>query len=158
MALSLGLVGDLSIVRFRTPIKEPEELAYLFISIAIGLGLGAGQTVATVVAGLGILLVIALLRLTRRGARSKNLHLSIDWQDRGEGQPERYLERLNEVISKHTKTAELRRLDTRQESIEATYIVNISSIDELNSLVGELRNTFVSIGVTFLDQNNLPSI
>ena len=37
LALSLGLVGALSIVRFRTPIKEPEELAYLFIAIAIGL-------------------------------------------------------------------------------------------------------------------------
>ena len=34
LALSLGLVGALSIVRFRTPIKEPEELAYLFIAIA----------------------------------------------------------------------------------------------------------------------------
>ena len=39
LALSLGLVGALSIVRFRTPIKEPEELAYLFICIAAGLGL-----------------------------------------------------------------------------------------------------------------------
>ena len=37
LALSLGLVGALSIVRFRTPIKEPEELDYLFIAIAIGL-------------------------------------------------------------------------------------------------------------------------
>ena len=35
LALSLGLVGALSIVRFRTPIKEPEELVYLFLSIAI---------------------------------------------------------------------------------------------------------------------------
>ena len=43
LALSLGLVGALSIVRFRTPIKEPEELAYLFIAIAMGLGLGADQ-------------------------------------------------------------------------------------------------------------------
>ena len=33
LALSLGLVGALSIVRFRTPIKEPEELVYLFLSI-----------------------------------------------------------------------------------------------------------------------------
>ena len=39
LALSLGLVGALSIVRFRTPVKEPEELAYLFVAIAIGLGL-----------------------------------------------------------------------------------------------------------------------
>ncbi len=37
LALSLGLVGALSIVRFRTAIKEPEELAYLFLAIAIGL-------------------------------------------------------------------------------------------------------------------------
>ena len=44
LALSLGLVGALSIVRFRTPIKEPEELAYLFVAIAMGLGLGAAQT------------------------------------------------------------------------------------------------------------------
>ena len=39
LALSLGLVGALSIVRFRTPIKEPEELAYIFLSIALGLAL-----------------------------------------------------------------------------------------------------------------------
>ena len=37
LALSLGLVGALSIVRFRTAIKEPEELLYLFVAIAIGL-------------------------------------------------------------------------------------------------------------------------
>ena len=37
LALSLGLVGALSIVRFRAAIKEPEELAYLFLAIGIGL-------------------------------------------------------------------------------------------------------------------------
>lgn len=50
LALSLGLVGALSIVRFRAAIKEPEELAYLFLAIAIGLGFGADQRVITVVA------------------------------------------------------------------------------------------------------------
>ena len=43
LALSLGLVGALSIVRFRTPIKEPEELVYLFFIISIGLANGANQ-------------------------------------------------------------------------------------------------------------------
>ena len=38
LALSLGLVGALSIVRFRAAIKEPEELVYLFLTITIGLG------------------------------------------------------------------------------------------------------------------------
>ena len=50
LALSLGLVGALSIVRYRTAIKEPEELAYTFLTIAIGLGMGADQLKVTVVA------------------------------------------------------------------------------------------------------------
>lgn len=43
LALSLGLVGALSIVRFRAAIKEPEELVFLFIIIAIGVASGANQ-------------------------------------------------------------------------------------------------------------------
>ena len=43
MALSLGLVGALSIVRFRAAIKDPEELVYLFLIISIGLASGANQ-------------------------------------------------------------------------------------------------------------------
>ena len=49
LALSLGLVGALSIVRFRAAIKEPEELVYLFLIIAAGLGCGAGQIKITVI-------------------------------------------------------------------------------------------------------------
>ena len=45
LALSLGLVGALSIVRFRTPIKDPEELGYLFFLIGSGLAAGAEQEV-----------------------------------------------------------------------------------------------------------------
>lgn len=43
LALSLGLVGALSIVRFRAAIKEPEELVFLFLVIALGLAFGANQ-------------------------------------------------------------------------------------------------------------------
>ncbi|MDA1364152.1 MAG: DUF4956 domain-containing protein, partial [Candidatus Marinimicrobia bacterium] len=56
LALSLGLVGALSIVRFRAAIKEPEELVYLFLVIALGLAFGANQFLI----GL-ILLIIASL-------------------------------------------------------------------------------------------------
>ena len=62
LALSLGLVGALSIVRFRTAIKEPEELIYTFLAIAVGLGLGAGQTIITI---LGLLVTIIFI-VTRR--------------------------------------------------------------------------------------------
>jgi len=43
LALSLGLVGALSIVRFRAAIKEPEELVFLFLVIALGISFGANQ-------------------------------------------------------------------------------------------------------------------
>jgi len=43
LALSLGLVGALSIVRFRTAVKEPNELLVFFTSIAIGISIGANQ-------------------------------------------------------------------------------------------------------------------
>ena len=59
VALSLGLVGALSIVRFRTAIKEPEELAYFFMSISIGLGMGANEKWVTI-AGFGILGVVII--------------------------------------------------------------------------------------------------
>ena len=57
IALSLGLVGALSIVRFRAAIKDPEELVYLFLSIGIGLACGANQPVLAAVA-LGLILFI----------------------------------------------------------------------------------------------------
>ena len=56
LALSLGLVGALSIIRFRTAIKEPEEISYLFICIGIGLGLGANYKLITIMA---VILIIA---------------------------------------------------------------------------------------------------
>lgn len=158
LALSLGLVGALSIVRFRTPIKEPEELAYLFIAIAMGLGLGANQTIPTVVAGLGILAVMAVLKWTRREVQNQNLYLSIDWQSAGDSNPDHWLQRLNEVISRHALSSELRRFDTREGSVEATYFLDIADTDALSGLTYELKHAFPTAGITFLDQNQLPSI
>ena len=60
LALSLGLVGALSIVRFRAAIKEPEELVYLFLIIAIGLGCGANQLIITFV-GISFALVLIMI-------------------------------------------------------------------------------------------------
>ena len=157
LALSLGLVGALSIVRFRTPIKEPEELAYLFMAIAMGLGLGANQTPATILAGLVILLVMASLKLTRRNVKNKNLYLSIDWSGRSEESQPR-LDDFSEVISKHVLTSDLRRYDVRNGSLEANYFVDIENPTNLSPLVEELKTRFPGVGVTFIDQNQMPSV
>ena len=60
VVLSLGMVGALSIVRFRTAIKEPMDIAFLFWSIAVGIVLGAGLLPLAVIGSviIGVIIVI----------------------------------------------------------------------------------------------------
>jgi hypothetical protein len=157
LALSLGLVGALSIVRFRTPVKEPEELAYLFLAIAMGLGLGADQTVLTVVAGLAILGVMALFGVIRRDRRSKNLFLALDWKQEDPDSGD-LVHRLTSVIGRHASSTDLRRFDVRDGSVEATLFIDLPSSEQLTRLTAELRETFPHIGMSFIDQSKMPSI
>ena len=62
LALSLGLVGALSIIRFRTAVRDPEELSFIYLAFAIGIGLGASQK-TLVLACLCILLLCRSLFL-----------------------------------------------------------------------------------------------
>jgi len=157
LALSLGLVGALSIVRFRTPIKEPEELAYLFISIAVGLGLGASQTVPTVIATLFILGAMAGLKWVRQGDTGRQLFLSLDWEG-DEATQKGKLEEINKVIVSHAAKGDLRRYDIRESMLSATYLVDLRDDQSLSGLVDSLREEFPDISITFLDQNHLPSV
>ena len=78
LALSLGLVGALSIVRFRTPIKEPEELIYLFLAIAIGLGFGAGQIIPSGIISISIFIIIWFFVGNRKTDSSSEYNLVIN--------------------------------------------------------------------------------
>lgn len=66
VVLSLGMVGALSIVRFRTPIKEPLDIAFLFWSIAVGIVLAAGMIPLAIIgsAVIGVVLFIFVNRKT----------------------------------------------------------------------------------------------
>jgi hypothetical protein len=158
LALSLGLVGALSIVRFRTPIKEPEELAYLFISIAVGLGLGASQTIPTIISAIFILGTMAGLKWVKRDDFGKQLFLSLEWQGAGATDENGRLNSINDVILKHVSKSDLRRYDIRNERLTATYLLDINNDKILNVLIDDLRGTFPEMSVTFLDQNHLPSV
>ena len=79
LALSLGLVGALSIVRFRTPIKEPEELVYLFLAMASGLGYAAGQILATTIISLSILFMMYVWLSNRKIAKTSEYNLVVKW-------------------------------------------------------------------------------
>jgi uncharacterized membrane protein YhiD involved in acid resistance len=156
LALSLGLVGALSIVRFRTPIKEPEELAYLFMAIAIGLGLGADQLVPTATATGVILASIGALRWSRSRNESRNLYLSIDCpMPKGEVSP---IPAIEAVFERHVASSDLRRLDQRNGTVEATYWVDVANSASLAGMISELESAVPGIGITFIDQQRVPAI
>lgn len=69
VVLSLGMVGALSIVRFRTAIKEPMDIAFLFWSIAVGIVLAAGM-IPLAVFGSIVIGVIMLLFMNRKAAHN----------------------------------------------------------------------------------------
>ena len=60
IVISLGMVGALSIVRYRTAVKDPMDLLYLFWSITSGIASGAGMYVLVIVAGLVMIVMLAL--------------------------------------------------------------------------------------------------
>tara|TARA_B100001057_G_scaffold2756_1_gene2543 strand:+ start:645 stop:1370 length:726 start_codon:yes stop_codon:yes gene_type:complete len=122
LALSLGLVGALSIVRFRAAIKEPEELVYLFFIISIGLANGANQfllsTISTVI-------IISFL-FSRNYFQSKNKNnfkfnsdsniLSVNIQDN----KKRNIEDVIKLLNPHLKYLKLKSANIEQN--KSTYI------------------------------------
>jgi len=133
LALSLGLVGALSIVRFRTAIKEPTELIYLFFCIAIGLGLGANQTFYTLLISNGIILIIILRNVlfNRKEELNNNMFLEITIDNFDNN-----ISIMMKELEKHTNYASLIRHD-HEENIDIISLkVNFSStyyIDKFKS-------------------------
>lgn len=76
VVLSLGMVGALSIVRFRTAIKEPLDIAFLFWSIAVGIVLAAGMIPLAVFGSvfIGIMLLLMVNRKTYRNPYMLVIH------------------------------------------------------------------------------------
>ena len=75
VALSMGMVGALSIVRFRTAIKEPLDTCYMFWAITMGILLGAQQYAIALVVVVGIGAILILLSFVR--FRNPNAYLLV---------------------------------------------------------------------------------
>ncbi len=158
LALSLGLVGALSIVRFRTPIKDPEELVYLFIAIPIGLGLGAEQSVATV-AAIGLLLTILTALSWKRGEAARQaLYLEIELA--GGAPSESILGGLSELLRTRFAGVNLRRFDTQGDAVMASFSLSCAagSGDSIEEISDAIRSNWPAARVTFLDQDYVPGV
>ena len=152
LALSLGLVGALSIIRFRTAIKEPEELAYLFLAISIGLGFGANQGVITVVA-FAIITVITILvsKLSHKTYENQNLNLTVISYN----PPKIGVDKIVDTLSGYCSAVNLRRLDETKEIVEVSFLVEFRDFEQLNKAKIALQQLDDSLKFSFLDSKGM---
>lgn len=120
--LSMGMVGALSIVRFRTAVKDPLDTAYMFWSLTMGILLGAGQFFLTAVAVVAISILISVVS----NSLSKKLNSYLLVVRMGEG-----AERAVGQLLGGVKFMRLRTKTVSTAGIEATYEVRVDKTDAL---------------------------
>ncbi len=154
LALSLGLVGALSIVRFRSAIKEPEELGYLFLSIGIGLGFGANQSVITLI-GFALISSILVLRslITPKGKGESNLYLTIT--STSPLAKEESLKKIVSIVESSSNAVELKRWDRSSTAFEITFQIELENIEQMDLLSESLKNYNEGITISFVDNQGL---
>lgn len=151
VALSLGLVGALSIVRFRTAIKDPEELAYLFFSIGIGIGLGDNQRLITLLAFVIAILLLGLVKLTRKAHADANLNLTIASHN-----PHKVgLEEAMRALEPHCAKIKLLRFDETRDVAEMAFILEFKHLNNLTAAKQALHLLSEDIEITFIDNKGI---
>ena len=144
LALSLGLVGALSIVRFRAAIKEPEELAFLFLAIAVGLGFGADNSAITILSFFLILvLFLAHKKFFSVSDTTDNIYFTIKFPN----EDDINTNTINSIVMSQVANAHIKRFDVGEDVTELVYLINISSYDQLELIKNDLD--LVSKGRTY---------
>ena len=125
--LSMGMVGALSIVRFRTAVKDPLDTAYMFWALTMGILLGAGQffLTALTVVGIGILITVVV---NLQSKRMNSFLLVLRMGDEAE--------RAASQIVASVRNQQLKSKTVSSHGIEATYEVRV---DKPDALLNKLR-------------------
>jgi hypothetical protein len=153
LALSLGLVGALSIVRFRAAIKDPEELVYLFLCIGLGLALGAGQILFAVVLIFVASLFILGRRFLSKGSRHHNLLLTVT------GNANRYFDDPENgalvVVKEFTESFSIQRYEIEEGHGIMRVVVGKLSSDETVTLIAGLRKRLPECHISYINMNTI---
>lgn len=145
LALSLGLVGALSIVRFRAAIKEPEELVFLFLIISVGLGCGAGQLGITIIGT--IIAIIIILVLSRSESREKrikteNFNFSIISKKKLDS---KNLKDVIDIVTNNSDDCELISISQNSDGTNINLLSRFSKISNIENINDELKEKFPSL-------------
>ena len=151
LALSLGLVGALSIVRFRAAIKEPEELSYIFIAIGIGLGFGANQAVITTLAFIALTAVVFILNRTRHQEDSQNLLFNVACS-KSDGLD---LKQFVDILTASCSKVELKRFDEDANEVQSSFIIEVRDFGELDKARKEITELGETVRVSYFDNRRI---
>ena len=148
LALSLGLVGALSIVRFRTPIKEPEELTYIFLTIGLGLACGANQySVAIISLALLIIFIYLNKKLNSRKYIQNNISISINDININD------INKIIEIISQYSFSVNFHNLSTNNQKLNIRLSFVPKNFDQINKITTELNKICPKSSFTIMDSN-----
>ena len=117
VVLSLGMVGALSIVRFRTAIKEPMDIAFLFWAIAVGIVLGAGLIPLAVIGSVIIGIIIVIFSTRKIGDTPYILVVNCENEETENT--------ANTLIKEEAKKSVLKSKAVNKLGIELTYEIRI---------------------------------
>ena len=146
LALSLGLVGALSIVRFRTPIKDPEDLIYLFLAIVAGLGFGSNQNIFTAI-GIGLILFTLAIRSFIRTKRNYKLNfgeefnLNIEW----DGDEDITVSEIIDIVSRTSSKISLIRFDKLKSRKALILQIGLKEKVNIETIIEDISNFKPSI-------------
>ena len=146
LALSLGLVGALSIVRFRTPIKEPEELVYLFLAIALGIGYAAGQILITTILVLLTLAIIYFWLSNHSISKTSEYNLVIVWKKNNIE-----FKNILDIIDSKSENVKLVRMDKSPDSTTAVMLVSPKENNFIDIILHDLNHLDNQMSVTFFE-------
>jgi hypothetical protein len=151
IALSLGLVGALSIVRYRAAIKDPEELTYLFIAIGLGLAGGANQPILAIVAFAVILGILYLSKLLGRQQvfRQENrlfVNIQTDQED---------VEAIAGILAQHLPYVELKRMDTLEQGMDLSFVCRAKELGDIARLKTAMQEFSPATRLSVIDQPDL---
>lgn len=147
VVLSLGMVGALSIVRFRTAIKEPVEIVFLFWSLAVGIVVGAGLIPLAVI-GSAVIGIILLLFANRK-AHSNPYILVLNCRDEAaEAAAIQVLERCTRHSVVKAKTVNAAGIELTAEL--RTKDASTGFVNQISGLPGVTNTTLVSYNGEYL--------
>ena len=155
LALSLGLVWALSIVRFRAPIKEPEELVYLFLTIAIGLGLGASQRALTLVA-FAMIAVIIFISYKRKNSdirTGRGMFMMIS-----SVKEKIELNDVTKILEDFCDGIDLQRYDLSPDRTEISFIVDIKNPNDISVFTDKIKKLGSTVSINIMDYQDLHEV